>query len=122
MPTFFEVYQDYRKDSRSIELSKKKYKQLHQNIKFYYDKWQYKEPVEYKQFTDDAGETWEVRFYPENFARKMKYLIIKFCEEYKKNLAQNEAQAKKEQPPPPKTIPEKKQRTRKPIPVFTTKK
>lgn len=125
MPTFFEVYQDYRKDPRSIELSKKKYKELHQRVKFHYDKWNHRQPIEYKQFTNDAGEPCEVRFYPDSFTQRMKYVIIDFCEKYKKNMAANEALAdkKKEEPPPAKPIPSpKKQRVRKPVPVYTTKK
>lgn len=125
MPTFFEVYQDYRKDSRSIELSKKKYKQLHQSIKFYYDKWNHREPVQYQKFTNEAGEPCEVRLYPEKFIPKMKSLIIRFCEEYKKNLATNEAQQKKkEEKLPEKTVPEPRKRTRKPVqkPAYSVRK
>lgn len=124
MPTFFEVYQNYRKDARSIELSKKQYKRLHQSIKGFYDKWNHRLPLEYKKITDDAGEPREVRQYPDNFLPKMKYLIIDFCEKYKKNLAANAAliEKKKEEPPPAKNIPPKKQRTRKPVPAFSLKK
>lgn len=124
MPTFFEIYQDYRKDPRSIELSKKKYKQLHQFVKFYYDNWNGREPVQYAKFTNDAGEPCEVRLYPDSFIPKMKWLIIDFCEKYKNNLAEKEAQEKKKEapPPPPKPVPEPRKRTRKPVPVYTTKK
>lgn len=121
MPSFFSLYQNYRKDPRSIELSKKKYKELHQKIAFYYNKWNHSEPIQYQQFTDDAGETHEVRIYPDSFVPKMKWLIIDFCERYKKNLAANKALAKKKEEPPPAKV-EPRKRTRKPIPAYTTKK
>lgn len=124
MPTFFEVYQSYLKDPRSIELSKKKYKQLHQFIGRYYNNWNHREPVVYQKFTNEAGEPCEVRVYPDNFIPKMKFLIIDFCEKYKKNLAEKEAQEKKKAEPSAKPVPEPKKRTRKPIqqPVYSTKK
>lgn len=120
MPTFYSLYQEYRKDPRSIELSKKKYKELHQRVKFNYDSWPHRQPVEYLRFTDDAGETWEVRNYPDSFAAKMKFLIIDFCERYKKNLAANEAVNAPNEPPKANPVPHK--RKRKPIPVYSMKK
>lgn len=116
MPTFFEVYTDCWEKGIACELSKNKYRKLHQGIKIYYEKWEYKKPIKYRKITTEAGEPREVRLYPIEFAAKMQTLIYHFCKNYQESLAKNTPQIK---PDPPS---QKRQRKRIPIPAYTTRK
>jgi len=132
MPTFFEVYQDYLKDPRSVRLGKKQYKKLHHTIHYHYDKWYFKTPLEYKE-VQESGETFNVRIYPDKFIPRMKMVIIQVSEKYKANVANDLAVKEKsnlakksvEKPvsePRKEEPPKSKKRTRKPIPAFSLKK
>lgn len=118
MPTFSEVYEYYLKDARSVQLSKKKRRQISQLIKNYYDRSVYFQPLVYKT-VEENGETFNVRDYPSAFGNRMLQLIITFCEKYKANCAKDKEQREKrikedkasEMPPPI----EKKKRKRIPI-------